>query len=1206
MATSFVPATPLVSPGVQVTVIDESQYLPASTNSVPYFLIATAQNKVSGSGIGVAAGTLQVNANRTYLITSQRDLAATFGNPFFYKTTIGTPINGYELNEYGLLAAYSALGVTNRAYVQRVDIDLTELTATLVRPTGNPTNGTYWLDTSTTQWGLFEWNQTTGAFSPIVPSVITTTTELQSGVPLQDYGAIGDYAVVATNTANPMYYKNGAVVAATGNSSTLSDLYNTWVLVGSDDWKLSYPAVQGANAVTTTLTAGNTIVINGTSVAVPASTNNTVQGLSGAINTANIIGVYSAVIDNKLCLFANSEATADGSTADDGIIFISSAGSTSGLLTTLGLTAGVTYYAPGLQQSPNYVFPRWRTTDDTPRPTGSVWNKTTAQNLGTFMSVQKYNTALAQWVQQAAPVYQNDWNANATLDATGGGKNIIVGATYTQYNVDPAASGISEWSSVTTYATGDRVVYETLTYESLQNSNTNQNPVTATTYWSLVQNELPYNSTYTLQVFERITQGATVVTGSTSTPVVTNGNQFTVTTSQANSGSLTSTVTVTINGNTTADFVTAVSSAGLPYVVASVNSSGAIVMTQTQGGVILLQNVTGTPLADAGFTTSTTGCRNIVDDNLTAYLQLSGWLPLVYTASAIAPNQDPASGTYWYYSTTNQVDIMINTGTGWVGYQNDVNDTRGFDLSITNPTGPIIAATAPTTQTDGTPLVYGDLWVNTSNLELYPLLNRWQAVEGVNQWVLIDNSDQQSSNGILFADARWSSTGLVNPITDPYPTIVSLLTSNYLDADAPDPTQYPAGMLLWNSRRSGFNVKQFEVNYFSAASFSYATWSSTTTYAVGDQVLYNTILYVAIQGNNTNQNPASQIAYWSPLETNSWVTASGNRADGSPNMGRLAQRALIVAALKSGINTSITAREEQAQFNLLACTAYPELIPDMVALNNERNDTAFVVGDTPMRLGPNANDIASWATNNGGLGAYAGDGLQSNSPYAGVFYPSCQTTDLGGSTVVTAPSHMMVRTIIRSDSVSYPWLAPAGTRRGVIDNAAQIGYINSTTGEFVTIGNNQGLRDVEYFNSINPITFVPGVGITNFGNKTLYNQATALNRINVARLIAYMRGRLEDIGKQFLFEPNDQITRNEITNAINALCINLVAKRGIYDFLVICDTSNNTPFTIDNNELIVDIAIEPVKAVEFIYIPLRIKSTGAIANAQSATQTSIQ
>ena len=1150
----------LVSPGVQVTVIDESQYIPSATNSVPYFLIATAQNKVSGSGVGVAAGTLQVNANRVYLISSQRDLAATFGNPFFYKTTAGTPINGYELNEYGLLAAFSALGVSNRAYVQRVDIDLTELTATLVRPTGEPDNGTYWLNTATTQWGIFEWNQTTGAFTNIVPSVITSTTELSNGVPLQDYGAIGDYAVVATNTANPIYYKNGAVVAATGNSITLSDLFNTWVLVGSDDWKLSWPAVQGANAVTATLTAGNTIVINGTSVAVPASTNNTIQGLSGAINSANITGVYSAVIDNKLCLFADSTATADGSTADDGIIIISSTGSTSGLLTTLGLTADETYYAPGIQQSPNYVFPRWRTTDLTPRPTGSVWNKTTAQNLGTAMIVEKYNTALGAFISQAAPVYEDDWSANAALDATGGGKNIPAGTTYTQYNVDPATSTVGAY---------------------------------------------PYNSTYTLQVFERSPAGATIVTGDTSTPSFTNGDQFTVTTSTANSTTLSSTVTVTLGGTDAAAFVTAVSSAGLPNVVATVSSTGAIVLTQSIGGVILLQDVgSDTAVSDAGFTTSTTGCRNVVVNNQDAYLQLSGWIPLIYTASATAPDQDPANGRYWYFSTTSQVDIMIQGGSGWVGYQNETNDTRGFNLSNTNTTGPIISTTAPTTQTDGTVLVYGDIWIDTSDLEIYPVIKRWQQVDGVNQWVLIDNTDQQTSNGVLFADARWSTTGTVNPITGDLPSITSLLTSDYLDVDAPDYTLYPAGMLLFNTRRSGFNVKSFEVDYFNAADFSYSTWSSGTTYAVGDQVLYNAVLYVAIQAGS-NQNPATQTSYWDLLETNSWVTASGNRADGSPNMGRFAQRALIVAALKSGIDTSITVREEQAQFNLMACTAYPELIPNMIALSNERNNTAFVVGDTPMRLGPQGGDIVAWATDNGGLGTFAGDGLTINSAYAAVFYPSCQTTDLGGSAVVTAPSHMMVRTIIRSDSVSYPWLAPAGTRRGVIDNAARIGYINSTTGEFVTIGNNQGLRDIEYLNNINPITFVPGVGITNFGNKTIYGQTSALDRINVARLVAFMRGRLEEIGKQFLFEPNDQITRNEIANSVNSLCIDLVAKRGIYDFLVVCDESNNTPARIDANELWVDIAIEPVKAVEFIYIPLRLQNTGAIANSASASQTSI-
>jgi hypothetical protein len=327
--------------------------------------------------------------------------------------------------------------------------------------------------------------------------------------------------------------------------------------------------------------------------------------------------------------------------------------------------------------------------------------------------------------------------------------------------------------------------------------------------------------------------------------------------------------------------------------------------------------------------------------------------------------------------------------------------------------------------------------------------------------------------------------------------------------------------------------------------------------------------------------------------TNAWVTASGLKANGAPYMGRQAQRAMIVAALKSGIDTNTDIREEQRQFNLMATPAYPELMPNMIALNNERNNTGFVIGDTPLRLDPQ--DILLWASNNNGLGLDTGDGLTVGNQYMGVFYPSCQTTDLSGSPVVTAPSHMMIRTIIRSDEVSFPWFAPAGTRRGVIDNAVQLGYVNATTGEFVSLGVRQGLRDVLYENAINPITFIPGVGITNFGNKTTTSLTTAMDRINVSRLVAFIRGRLDIIGKQFLFEPNDQITRNQIKNAIDGLMIDLVAKRGIYDYLVVCDASNNTPARIDRNELYVDIAIEPVKAVEFIYIPVRIKNTGEIA-----------
>jgi hypothetical protein len=1129
----------LVSPGVQVTVVDESNYIPAATNSVPYILIATAQNKISGTGTGVAAGTLAVNAGKLYLITSQRDLAATFGNPFFYKTSAGTPINGYELNEYGLLAAFSVLGISNRAYIQRANVDLSALTASLTRPVGEPTNGTDWLDTTTTSWGIFQWNQTTAQFTVKKPLAITSSSNLDGGIPSADYGSIGDYAVVATNANNPIYYKNST---------------NNWVLVGSDAWKYSWPTVQGTESVTTTLTAGNTIIINGTTVTVPGSPNNTVSGLATAINNASITGVEADVdSSNRLTIYADSSATNDGSSAGGGIVNIELG--TSGLLTTLGITAQI-YYTPDLQQSPSYSVPRWRTSDTRPAPTGSVWNMLTAVNQGADIVVKRYDATLGAFVTQSTPIYGSDAAANQGLDPSGGGKNIPAGALYVEYNTEPELS----------------------------------------------ETDL-YHSTATFEIFERLTSGPTIIIGDDSSPSFTGGDEFTISASSANSYELSSPVTVTLPSSpTAADFVTQVSAANVPYVSASVTADGTIAFTHSQGGVIVLTDTNGTPVADAGFNTSIDGVR-AGSGPLTGSLQLSNWVPLSYIASDTAPSVNPANGQYWYYSATNQVDIMIQNNGAWAGYRTVNTDVRGNNLTQTDPNGPIIAASEPLTQSDGTALVYGDLWIDTSNLEIYPVIKRWQLVNNVSQWVSINNTDQTTQNGILFADARWAPNGTTNPITDNFPTITSLLASSYTDLDAPEPTLYPEGMLLWNTRRSGFNVKTFQADYFTPLNFTVDSYNGTTTYAVNDRVLYNGVLYVAVQ--STVGHLPTNTAYWSMLETNTWLTASGNRNDGSPYMGRQAQRQIIVAAMKSAIDTQETLREEQNVFNLIAAPNYPELIPNMVRLNNERSNTAFIVGDTPLRLPPNAMDIVAWSTDNNGLGFESGDGLTTSDPYVGVFYPSCQTTDLGGSIVVQPPSHMMLRTIVRSDEVAFPWLAPAGVRRGIIDNADRIGYVDAATGEFVTIATGQGLRDVLYQNKINPITFIPGVGITNYGNKTESAITSAMDRINVARLIAYIRGRLNEIGKTFVFEPNDQITRNEFSNAVDGLMIDLVAKRGIYDYLIVCDLSNNTPARIDRNELYMDIAIEPVKAVEFIYIPVRIKNTGELSSGQVAPSSAV-
>ena len=128
-----------------------------------------------------------------------------------------------------------------------------------------------------------------------------------------------------------------------------------------------------------------------------------------------------------------------------------------------------------------------------------------------------------------------------------------------------------------------------------------------------------------------------------------------------------------------------------------------------------------------------------------------------------------------------------------------------------------------------------------------------------------------------------------------------------------------------------------------------------------------------------------------------------------------------------------------------------------------------------------------------------------------------------------------------------------------------------------------------YFTSIRG-----GPPSSHYGQKTLYASSSALDRINVARLIAYLRDRLDPLARPYAFEPNDESTRTAAAESVSRFLGDIMSKRGIYDFAVVCDTTNNTAARIDKNELYIDVAIEPAKAAEFIYIPIRIVNTGTL------------
>jgi hypothetical protein len=798
----------LVSPGVAVSVIDESQYGSGGQGTVPLIILATKANKPNVSGTGYAEGTEPANAKEPYLLTSQRELVEKFGQPHF-EVEDGTPIHGHEANEYGLLAAYSYLGLANRAYVLRADIDLEQIKPSNVEPTGDPANGSYWLDLTNTVWGIFEASATgTGSWVKKSYTIITDLADTTGGLgvtPDSGLGSNGDYAVVATSAVSSyQFYKK---------------VSGTWTIV-----------------------------------------------------------------------------------------------------TTAGL--GTTVFC-----SPHYSIP-------TATAIGDVWLKTTSPNSGLNVVVKKFNSALkpqkSPWVTQTVPAY--------------------IGAN----------AGAADAAATTAL-------------------------------------------------------GATLVTGK---------------------------------------------------IYAQVISGSAGVKLRMYDG--------------------------------------SAWQDLGEEASLTELRGAPANGTLWY-SPSLTADLYQKAAGKWVPVSGTVT------IDATAPTGPST----------------GDIWVSTEDTENYPAIYEWDG----SAWNQRDVTDQTTPNGVVFADL----------------TATAADTSNSggatLVTNAPDPLLYPDGIFAWNAIVSTGNVKRYNAT------------------------------------------------------TGIWDTYSGNQEDGRPYMLRKAQRRAVVRAMQEVVNENTKIREEMTYFTLIAAPAYPELLDEMLQLNVDRKETAFIIVDTPFRLEPQAQKLLDWMSGNYAV-VNGEDGITTATNQAACYYPSAITSDLDGNDVVVPPSHVVLRTYAYNDQVAYPWFAPAGLTRGLVTNAANVGYINSE-GEFVPVALTNGQRDTLYGDGsrlgINPITRFPGQGLFVFGQRTMQSFASALDRVNVARLIAYLRERFDPLARPFIFEPNDRITRANAKQVFDGFLGDLIAKRAIYDFIVVCDESNNTPARIDRNELWIDVAIEPVKAAEFIYIPIRVVNTGELS-----------
>lgn len=309
-----------------------------------------------------------------------------------------------------------------------------------------------------------------------------------------------------------------------------------------------------------------------------------------------------------------------------------------------------------------------------------------------------------------------------------------------------------------------------------------------------------------------------------------------------------------------------------------------------------------------------------------------------------------------------------------------------------------------------------------------------------------------------------------------------------------------------------------------------------------------------------------------------------------------ARRAAIVKQLQAIINDpSTNIRSEVYEYNIATCPGYFETSDELLRLCQSVREEIFIVGETPFDKPPTGPlGITTWATTP----------ARSSSYNIGYWYGHGISSNIDGANIMTTAGSTALRVIAYNDYVEDVFWAPAGTSRGICPHLTDVGYVSGVLGTPTTFTVNyldEGTRDALYNFpvNINPITFIPGRGVLVLGQKTTSPNISALDRINVSRLVKFIKRQLRKALFSYLFEPNDKITRDNVKANADGFLSDLVDRRALYDFATVCDESNNTPVRIDRNELWLDIAIKPVKAVEFIYVNIRVVNTGTQLNSSA-------
>ena len=273
---------------------------------------------------------------------------------------------------------------------------------------------------------------------------------------------------------------------------------------------------------------------------------------------------------------------------------------------------------------------------------------------------------------------------------------------------------------------------------------------------------------------------------------------------------------------------------------------------------------------------------------------------------------------------------------------------------------------------------------------------------------------------------------------------------------------------------------------------------------------------------------------------------------------------------------SVLGNKDEYVFNIVSVpgltrASHATQVDSVISLAEDRGDCIAVV------------DLSNYGTSVANAASAADS---ANSSYAAAYWPWLQTQSATGKNEWIPASVVIPGVYAFTDGAAAPWFAPAGLTRGGIGDVIQAERKLTRT-----------QRDTLYDSNVNPIATFPGAGINVFGQKTLQKKSSALDRVNVRRLLIDLKKFVGDVSRTLVFEQNTTTTRNTFLAQVNPFLESVVQRQGLYAYRVVMDDSNNTPDVIDRNQLVGQIFIQPAKTVEFIVLDFTIEPTGATFGA---------